>query len=152
MPMMVKAAERIDKAYPVSCYRAAIRNLPDDVASYSNAREEINRALGRAQDDAVSRDELGRLAEQGAILLVDVRPREEFEHGHLPGAVPIPLEELERRLDELPRDRRIVAYCRGEYCLFADEAVELLRSRGFEAVRLDGGWLEWLVEGRAAAP
>ena len=65
------------------------------------------------------------------------------ENGHLPGAVSMPLEELASRIKELPLDRRVVAYCRGVYCLFADEAVDLLRQRGFDAVRLDGGWSEW---------
>jgi rhodanese-related sulfurtransferase len=70
----------------------------------------------------------------------------EFQHGHIDGAISIPVEELGRRLDELPRDKQIVAYCRGEYCLMADEAVTLLRRRGFLAVRLEGGWPEWASE------
>jgi rhodanese-related sulfurtransferase len=79
------------------------------------------------------------------LVLLDVRPAVEFESGHIPGAISIPPEQLPSRLDELPRDRPIVAYCRGDYCLFADEAVALLRARGFEAYRLDGGWPEWVV-------
>jgi len=106
-------------------------------------------AVAGAGDDEVSRDDLQALIDQGKIMLIDVRPRIEFEHGHLPGAVSIPAEELPARLATLPKRRRIVAYCRGEYCLFADEAVALLRAEGFNAVRLDGGWPEWLGEGRA---
>jgi len=111
---------------------------------------DISRRFGldESRGEMVHRDQLERLSADGSILVLDVRPRHEQEHGHLPGAVLIPHDELESRLDELPRDRRIVAYCRGEYCLFADTAVELLRQRGFDAVRLDGGWLEWMVEGR----
>lgn len=85
---------------------------------------------------------------RGEALLIDVRPAVEFQHGHLPCAIPLPLEELPERLAELPRDRPIVAYCRGAYCLFADEAVALLRQHGFDARRLEGGWPEWWAEGR----
>lgn len=100
-------------------------------------------------DGELSRDELERLKASGDVVLIDVRPALEFEHGHLAGALAIPVELLEQRLDDLPRDKRIVAYCRGTYCLFADEAVALLRQHGFDAVRLEGGWPEWLAEGRA---
>ncbi len=97
------------------------------------------------------REDVQRLVQGGKAVLVDVRPAMEFEHGHVAGALSIPIEELEKRLKELPRNKRIVAYCRGAYCLFADEAVALLRKRGFDAVRLDGGWPEWVAEGRAVA-
>ncbi|MBI2765525.1 MAG: metalloregulator ArsR/SmtB family transcription factor [Chloroflexi bacterium] len=83
--------------------------------------------------------------QRGEVTLIDVRPALEFEHGHIPGAISVPPDELGVRLDGLPHDRPIVAYCRGAYCLFADEAVALLRQRGAEAYRLDGGWSEWLV-------
>ena len=94
------------------------------------------------------RDELQRYIETGEVFLIDVRPALEYESGHLPGAVSIPVEELPERLQELPSDRPVVAYCRGAYCLFADEAVKLLRDHGFDAHRLDGGWPEWWAEGR----
>jgi rhodanese-related sulfurtransferase/biotin operon repressor len=97
----------------------------------------------------VPRKEIQRLLKQGDAVLVDVRPAMEFEHGHVPGAISIPLAQLDERIHELPRDKRIVAYCRGEYCLLADEAVALLREHGFDAVRLDGGWPEWVSEGRS---
>lgn len=99
-------------------------------------------------DGGVSRDEMASLLESNSVLLIDVRPAAEFKHGHIEGALPFPIEELAQRLAELPRDKRIVAYCRGTYCLFADEAVALLRQQGFDAVRLEGGWPEWLAEGR----
>lgn len=98
--------------------------------------------------ERVERDELQRLIQRDDVLVIDVRPALEYQHGHLPGAWAIPLEELPGRLEELPRDKRIVAYCRGRYCLFADEAVALLREHGFDAHRLEGGWPEWLAEGR----
>ncbi len=96
----------------------------------------------------IRRDDVGLLTAHGEILMIDVRPAQEYEHGHLPGAVSIPLEELPKHLDALPRNRRIVAYCRGKYCMSADEAVAALREHGFDAVRLDGGWPEWRAEGR----
>lgn len=101
-----------------------------------------------AGDGDVSRDGLQALVDQGKIMLIDVRPRIEYDSGHLPGAVSLPVDELPARLDALPKRKRIVAYCRGTYCLFADEAVALLRSAGFDAVRLAGGWPEWVAEGR----
>jgi rhodanese-related sulfurtransferase len=99
-------------------------------------------------DGEVSRDEMASLLESGDVMLIDVRPAAEFKYGHIPGALPFPIEELPQRLSELPKDKRIIAYCRGTYCLFADEAVALLRQQGFDAVRLEGGWPEWLSEGR----
>ena len=101
-----------------------------------------------ADGATLPRDQLQLLSEAGEVFLIDVRPPLEYDSGHLPGATSIPVEELSQRLQELPRDRPIVAYCRGAYCLFADEAVTLLRQHGFDAYRLDGGWPEWWAEGR----
>jgi rhodanese-related sulfurtransferase/predicted transcriptional regulator len=110
--------------------------------------KEIARELpGRDNGNVVSRDEVAGLLKAGAILL-DVRPPNEFAAGHLRGAVNIPLGELPERLGELPGDQKIITYCRGEFCLFADEAAELLRKQGYTVVRLDGGWPEWQTEGR----
>jgi len=103
---------------------------------------------GRGESDSVGHDELERLLAAGDAQLIDVRPKQEFEHGHIPGATSVPLEDLPNRLGDLPRDRLIVTYCRGEYCLFADEALELLRERGFRVARLEGGWPEWHAESR----
>jgi rhodanese-related sulfurtransferase len=99
-------------------------------------------------EEAIPRDDLQRKLRKGSVVLIDVRPPHEFAHGHLPGAVSIPVEQLTERLNELPRDRPIITYCRGRYCMMADEAVELLRKHGFEAHRLEGGWPEWRSEGR----
>jgi rhodanese-related sulfurtransferase len=96
--------------------------------------------------DELSRADLARFLKNKDTVLIDVRPTVEFEHGHIPGAISIPVQELEERLRELPKTKRIIAYCRGEYCLFADEAVALLRQRGFDAIRLEGGWPEWAAE------
>jgi rhodanese-related sulfurtransferase len=100
----------------------------------------------RAEQSAISRDQLERLIKEGSVCVIDVRPTLEYENGHLPGAISIPVDELPEHLNELPRDRQIVAYCRGSYCLFADEAVAMLRGHGFDAHRLDGGWSEWSAE------
>ena len=98
--------------------------------------------VARAHDEVPQR-ELQSLLRRGEAVLIDVRPALEFEHGHIPGAISIPPGELEDRMKELPKGKRIIAYCRGTYCLLADEAVALLRARGFDAVRLEGGWPEW---------
>jgi rhodanese-related sulfurtransferase len=79
--------------------------------------------------------------------VLDVRPEDEFRHGHLPGALNIPLAQLERRLAELPADREIVAYCRGPWCVLSFEAVAMLRQRGYQVRRLEDGFPEWKVAG-----
>jgi rhodanese-related sulfurtransferase/DNA-binding transcriptional ArsR family regulator len=84
---------------------------------------------------AIDLNELERLVADGSVTLLDVRPRVEYEQGHIPDARSIPVEELEHRLADLPRDRDIVAYCRGPYCVFSDEAAVLLQSHGFRVLR-----------------
>lgn len=97
--------------------------------------------------EAVSRKELTRRLKDGLVTVLDVRPHDEYESGHLPTAINIPLRDLPRRLREIPKSREIVAYCRGPYCVLAFEAVALLRSRGFRARRLVDGYPEWKVAG-----
>ena len=97
--------------------------------------------------EPVSSQELLARSRQGQVTVLDVRPPEEFAAGHLPGAVNIPLHELESRLAELPRRRQVVAYCRGPYCVLAFEAVATLRRQGFEARRLEQGLPEWRRDG-----
>lgn len=97
--------------------------------------------------DAVDSEELLRRLESGDTIVLDVRPEVEYRHGHIPGALSLPVEELEEQLAALPRDREIVAYCRGPYCVFADEAVSVLRRHGFDAVRLRDGLPEWRAAG-----
>ena len=93
--------------------------------------------------EPVEKEELLRRAHRRDIVVLDVRPPEEYAAGHIAGAVSMPLAELERRLAELPSGRRVVAYCRGPYCVLAAEAVKLLRKRGVEARRLREGYPEW---------
>lgn len=111
--------------------------------------EQVTREFlqGRGSLEPVDRDALVARVRSGAVTLLDVRPEEEFRAGHLPGAVSVPLGDLERRLAELPRDREVVAYCRGPYCVLAVEAVELLRARGFEAIRMEEGVPDWRARG-----
>jgi rhodanese-related sulfurtransferase/DNA-binding transcriptional ArsR family regulator len=101
--------------------------------------------------EAVDREALVGRVKRGEVAVVDVRPVEEYQAGHIPGAVSLPLRELERRLAELPTDREIVAYCRGPYCILAVEAVERLRARGFRAVRLEDGVPDWRARGLPVA-
>jgi rhodanese-related sulfurtransferase len=93
--------------------------------------------------DAITRDELLARLREGDVVLVDVRPAEEFAAGHIDGARSIPIYELEERLAELPADREVVAYCRGPFCAYAHDAVRQLRAAGRRARRLEGGWPEW---------
>jgi rhodanese-related sulfurtransferase len=102
--------------------------------------------------DAIDRDELRARLRKGEVVLVDVRPRAEFEAGHIQGARSIPHDELERRLAELPDDREIVAYCRGPFCAYAHEAVRTLQAAGRVARRLEDGWPEWRIAGARPTP
>lgn len=95
--------------------------------------------------------ELFRRLETDDVLLLDVRPEEEYRHGHIPGAWSIPVRMLPQRLTELPRDKEVVVYCRGRYCVFADEAVAMLRQHGFRARRLREGLPEWRLAGLPVA-
>ena len=101
--------------------------------------------------EAIGRDELIARIARGDVVLVDVRPVEEFAAGHIDGARSIPIEELRRRLDELPGDREVVAYCRGPFCAYAHEAVRTLRAEGRSARRLEEGWPEWRLSKETAA-
>jgi rhodanese-related sulfurtransferase/DNA-binding transcriptional ArsR family regulator len=94
----------------------------------------------------VRRDQLLRMAHAGEAMVIDVRPPNEYEAGHIPGAVNIPLDSLSKRLAELPKEQEIVAYCRGPYCMLAFEAVETLRLSGYRARRLEDGFPEWKAE------
>jgi ArsR family transcriptional regulator len=121
--------------------RVAERNLAevrDVVSGYFRERDAL---------EPVSRKELSRRVRDDVVTLLDVRPVDEFAAGHLPHAVNIPLRDLPLRLRELPRNREVIAYCRGAYCVLAFEAVALLRRRGFTARRLEEGFPEWRAAG-----
>ena len=97
--------------------------------------------------EPVSLDELRRLVKAGSVTVLDVRPPEEFVAGHIPGARSVPIAKLKRRLRELPRGREVVAYCRGPYCVFAHDAVALLRQHGYQARRAEHGLPDWRAAG-----
>ena len=101
----------------------------------------------REDIDPVNREALLDRVRKGSVIVLDVRPREEFDAGHLTGAISIPVPELKRRLKTLPRSREIVAYCRGPYCLMATEAVEFLQKKGYRARRVEFGVSEWREHG-----
>jgi rhodanese-related sulfurtransferase len=97
--------------------------------------------------EAVDAAELMERLSAGSVVVLDVRPEEEYRAGHIPGALSVPVDALEAALRTLPKDREIVAYCRGPHCVFSDEAVALLRSRGFRARRLRQGLPDWRAAG-----
>ncbi|WDV56618.1 metalloregulator ArsR/SmtB family transcription factor [Streptomyces coeruleorubidus] len=99
--------------------------------------------LGEDGAAEVAHEELRARVAAGDVVVLDVRPVEEYRAGHIPGAVSIPVEELADRIDELPGETEIVVYCRGEYCVLAYDAVRLLTDRGRRAIRLHDGMLEW---------
>lgn len=101
----------------------------------------------RDQLEPVGREDLLERARAGAVLVLDVRPSDEYRAGHIPGAVSVPVKELENRISELPAAKEIVAYCRGPYCVLAFRAVEILRARGHSARRLMDGFPEWRAAG-----
>jgi rhodanese-related sulfurtransferase len=97
--------------------------------------------------EAVGATALMERLSDGSIVVLDVRPEEEYRAGHIPGALSVPVDALEAALQILPKDKEIVAYCRGPYCVFSDEAVTLLRSRGYRARRLAEGLPDWRAKG-----
>lgn len=96
---------------------------------------------------AVSLRELRRLVREGAVTVLDVRPADEFEAGHIAGALSVPVAELRKRLREIPKGREVVAYCRGRYCVYSLEAVTLLRKKGYRARRAEEGLPDWRAAG-----
>jgi rhodanese-related sulfurtransferase len=118
---------------------------------------EVERALDayrtrRHEFEQVSIEELQKRLRKKEAVLIDVRPAVEYEAGHLPGALGLPLDDLEERLNELPRDKTIVAYCRGPYCVYADDALARLAERGWDVARLEEGVAEWQQAGYSIEP
>jgi len=117
-------------------------------AQLADMRRVVDTYLGDREGlETVPREELLRRARAGDVTVLDVRPSEEFAAGHIAGALSVPIGELEARLGELPRRREVVAYCLGPYCVYADEAVKLLRAHGRKARRLHEGFPEWRAAG-----
>ncbi|MBI3050112.1 MAG: metalloregulator ArsR/SmtB family transcription factor [Acidobacteria bacterium] len=101
----------------------------------------------RSAAEPIGMDELLKLARTKDVTILDTRPPQEYAAGHIAGAISVPVDELQRRLRELPRDREYVAYCRGPYCVYADRAVEILQAKGRRARRLLEGFPEWRAAG-----
>ena len=136
------------------------RLADDEVARFLRALQALGRRrlaeidqvtrlylTSRDEMEPVTLDELHRLARKGGVTVLDVRPREEYEAGHIPGAISVPTAELRRRLGELPRAKTVIAYCRGPYCVLSLEAVTLLRRNGFRARRAGEGLPDWRARG-----
>jgi rhodanese-related sulfurtransferase/DNA-binding transcriptional ArsR family regulator len=132
----------------------------DDVAALLSALREVSEhrvaeverllrtwLAHRDEMEAVPAHEVLERARKGLVVVLDVRPSEEYAAGHLPGAVNIPIHELEKRLKELPKRKEVIAYCRGPYCLMSYDAVTLLRRKGLKARRLEAGLPEWRAAG-----
>jgi rhodanese-related sulfurtransferase len=115
-----------------------LAELDGVVEAYLQDREEL---------EAVDAAELMERLSDGNVVVLDVRPEEEYRAGHIPGAISVPVDALEAALQTLPRDQEMVAYCRGPYCVFSDEAVAFLRSRGYRARRLRQGLPDWRAAG-----
>jgi rhodanese-related sulfurtransferase len=115
-----------------------LAELDGVVEAYLQDREEL---------EAVDAAELMERLSDGNVVVLDVRPEEEYRAGHIPGALSVPVDALEAALQTLPRDQEMVAYCRGPYCVFSDEAVAFLRSHGYRARRLRQGLPDWRAAG-----
>ena len=115
--------------------------------------ELINRRFleGKTGLEAVDRNDLLKRVREGAVTVLDVRPAEEYRAGHIPGALSVPLGQLQELISNLPKKQEVVAYCRGPYCVLAVEAVEMLRKKGFKAFRLEDGIQDWLAMGHSIA-
>jgi rhodanese-related sulfurtransferase len=126
-------------------------SVRDVAASHLAALDDLAAAYlgGRHRLDEISREELAERIATGDVVVVDVRPRAEYDAGHIAGARSIPIEELPQQLADIPDDVDIVAYCRGPYCVFADDAVRLARRRKRRALRLRDGYPEWRRAGLA---
>jgi rhodanese-related sulfurtransferase/DNA-binding CsgD family transcriptional regulator len=105
----------------------------------------------RDELEPVEPEVLWRRLSSGEVTVLDVRPEDEYRAGHIPGALSVPVGELKQRLGEIPRDRAVIAYCRGPYCVYAVDAVEILREHGFPARRLKVGVPDWQLAGRPVA-
>jgi rhodanese-related sulfurtransferase/DNA-binding transcriptional ArsR family regulator len=137
------ASERVAELWRVVREVAAehVEQLDDLAAAYLGDRSRLG---------VMTRDELAERLRAGDVVVLDVRPEPEFRAGHIAGALSIPVAELSRRLRQVPKGQQVVAYCRGPYCVYADDAVRTLRHRGYSAARLEDGYPEWASAGLPA--
>jgi rhodanese-related sulfurtransferase len=123
----------------------SIRQLPEVRQVINDFRTQRNSLEG------ISIDELVYKLESDQIMLLDVRPTEEYRMGHIPKAISIPFDQWDLHLENLPPDKEVIAYCRGPFCVFADEAVARLKSKGYRATRLEEGFPDWKLRGLPVA-
>lgn len=134
-------------SHAVSDFWVALRALAED--RLVELQLALAQLVKHAEDlSVVSHKELLTQAERGDVVVIDVRPNSEYSEAHLPYAISLPLAELRQRITELPVDKPIVAYCRGPFCLWGKEAVEMLRKKGYRATRLTHGVSEWRAQGQ----
>ena len=134
----------------VGSFWRSLRALSLDLSA--EARELIQSFVhGRDSLEPINHEELLRRVQSGQTVVIDVRPGSEYEAGHIPGALSIPLDQLTNRIKEIPRHADVVAYCRGPYCLLSVDAVNMLREHGYQAHRLVDGFPEWRASGQAVA-
>jgi rhodanese-related sulfurtransferase/DNA-binding transcriptional ArsR family regulator len=138
-------------------YRLAGPEVVSLVVALRHTAEQHLAEVDRVVDDffgdrggfePVTPDELSRRMTNGEVMVLDVRPEQEYAAGHIAGAHSVPVSDISARLAELPREKEYVAYCRGPYCVYADEAVAVLRAHGLKAQRLTEGYPEWWLSGR----
>jgi rhodanese-related sulfurtransferase len=124
----------------------ALRDLGvERIAAIDKVVKEFRQANFKLESATI--DGLIKKIESGKVTILDVRPETEFNSGHIANAISIPIDELKKRLNELPKRKEIVAYCRGPFCVYADEAVTVLNNAGYRAIRLEEGFPDWQLEG-----
>jgi len=134
------ASPRVGELWAAVCDVAGsqLAELDELAAAYLGDRSTL---------DTVTHQELAKRLRDGDVVVLDVRPEPEFQAGHISGAISLPIKEITRRLRTIPKNQQVVAYCRGPYCVYADDAVRTLKRRGYQAARLDDGYPEWVRAG-----
>lgn len=132
------SSEKVFQAWRALRELGLIQNAEDErlIRDYYNSRHQL---------EPVSMEELHKKIKSHDVIVLDVRPDEEYQRGHIHRAISIPIEQLSKRMEELNKETEIIAYCRGSLCVYADEAVALLREKGFEAKRLQEGFPDWVA-------
>ena len=149
--LVINRSEGKKAIYRLSDYKVIeLLGLMRSIAETNLAEIQVlinNYLLSKDSFEPLERDELLKRVHSGDVTVIDVRPDIEYQSGHLPSALNIPLSKLEEELKNLPKDKEIIAYCRGPYCLLSFDAVEQLRKQGFKARRLQDGFPEWKLQG-----
>jgi len=149
--LVINRSEGKKAIYRLSDYKVIeLLGLMRSIAETNLAEIQVlinNYLFSKDSFEPLERDELLKRVHSGDVTVIDVRPDIEYQSGHLPSALNIPLSKLEEEIKNLPKDKEIIAYCRGPYCLLSFDAVEQLRKQGFKARRLQDGFPEWKLQG-----